>query len=77
MREAGLKAVANATQGNEVDLTNPNVVLAPKIDVDKLLEDKVNGSASGAGAAAAYRPPVPAIHVPIRPRYGPARIPRR
>ena len=61
MREAGMKAAAQGTQGNEIDLTNPNTDLAPKVDVDKLLEDKVGSSvSSAAGARAENERPIPA-----------------
>ena len=60
MREAGMKAAAQGTQGNEIDLTNPNTDLAPKVDVDKLLEDKVGSSvSSAAGARAENERPIP------------------
>ena len=81
MREAGLKAAAEATQGNKIDLTDPKKVLAPKVDVEKLLEDKVGGSAPARGLDAhRQQPRVPAPNmnnirngVPRRPLHGPNR----
>ena len=72
MREAGLKA-AQATQGNEIDLTNPHTTVGQRVNVDSLLEDKVQNANPGGGAADLGIPILPprwpmGLHLPLQRR---------
>ena len=74
MREAGLKA-AQATQGNEIDLTKPHATVGQRVNVDSLLEDKVqNANPGGGGGGADLGIPVfprrlpMALHLPLQRR---------